>query len=248
MTVRLRRLADRDLPAVLDLERALFPEDAWTADMFAGELSGRAPGRYYLVAEEDGQIAGYAGLLAPEAGRGPAGRRRRRPEPGGQADVLTVAVAPGRWGRGIGSALLRALLAEAAERGCAEVFLEVRIDNPRAQRLYRRHGFADAGVRRGYYQPSGTDALVMRRPPAAAVPVPAPVPVPVPAPGAAADAVREGGSGADPALPGGAAAADPVREGGSGADPAPPGAAAADPAPAGGWPASPRPREPGRRP
>src|SRR5580704_15850431 len=77
---------------------------------------------------------------------------------------MTMAVTPSRWGQGIGSALLRALLSEAASRGCAEVFLEVRVDNPRAQRLYRRHGFADAGLRRGYYQPSGTDALVMRRP------------------------------------------------------------------------------------
>jgi ribosomal-protein-alanine N-acetyltransferase len=75
-----------------------------------------------------------------------------------------MAVASSHWGHGIGSALLEALLAEAAARGCAEVFLEVRVDNPRAQRLYRRHGFTDVGLRRGYYQPSGTDALVMRRP------------------------------------------------------------------------------------
>jgi [ribosomal protein S18]-alanine N-acetyltransferase len=54
------------------------------------------------------------------------------------------------------------LLAEAARRGCTEVFLEVRVDNDRAQRLYRRHGFTGVGIRRGYYQPSGTDALVMR--------------------------------------------------------------------------------------
>jgi ribosomal-protein-alanine N-acetyltransferase len=75
-----------------------------------------------------------------------------------------MAVATSHWGQGIGSALLQALLAEAAGRGCAEIFLEVRVDNPRAQQLYRRHGFTDAGLRRGYYQPSGTDALVMRRP------------------------------------------------------------------------------------
>jgi ribosomal-protein-alanine N-acetyltransferase len=146
-----------DLPAVLDLERELFPEDAWTRAMFAAEVSGRLPGRHYLVAEDDGQIVGYAGLLAPAPGGSPPG-------PGGQADVMTMAVAPSRWGQGIGSALLEALLAEAAGRGCAEVFLEVRVDNPRAQSLYRRHGFAEAGLRRGYYQPSGTDALVMRRP------------------------------------------------------------------------------------
>ena len=157
MTARLRRMAARDLPAVLDLERELFPEDAWTRDMFASELGGGSAGRYYLVAEEDGQVVGYAGLLAPVS-------RLPRPGPGGQADVLTMAVAPGHWGRGVGSALLEALLAEAAAQGCADVFLEVRVDNPRAQRLYRRHGFADVALRRGYYQPSGTDALVMRRP------------------------------------------------------------------------------------
>jgi ribosomal protein S18 acetylase RimI-like enzyme len=43
------------------------------------------------------------------------------------------------------------------------MFLEVRADNPRAQDLYRRFGFEEIGVRRGYYQPSGTDAIVMRR-------------------------------------------------------------------------------------
>jgi len=156
VTARLRRMVAGDLPAVLDLEHELFPEDAWTWEMFASELGGRSSGRYYLVAEEDGRVVGYAGLLAP------ASRRTRRGR-GGQADVLTMAVASSHWGQGIGSALLEALLAEAAARGCAEVFLEVRVDNPRAQRLYRRHGFAAAGLRRGYYQPSGTDALVMRR-------------------------------------------------------------------------------------
>jgi [ribosomal protein S18]-alanine N-acetyltransferase len=72
-------------------------------------------------------------------------------------------VATDRWGRGIGSALLNALLTEAARRGCTEVFLEVRADNGRAQQLYRRHDFTEIGIRRGYYQPSGADALVMRR-------------------------------------------------------------------------------------
>lgn len=146
-----------DLPAVLDLEHELFPEDAWTREMFASELRGGSAGRYYLVAEEGGRVVGYAGLLAPVS-------RRARPGRGGPADVLTMAVARSHWSQGIGSALLEALLAEAAARGCAEVFLEVRVDNTRAQRLYRRHGFADVGLRRGYYQPSGTDALVMRRP------------------------------------------------------------------------------------
>jgi [ribosomal protein S18]-alanine N-acetyltransferase len=156
-----------DLPAVLSLENDLFREDAWTREMFAAELAGGPGGRYYLVADDGGQVVGYAGLLAPPQGQAPSGRpvlSRSRREPPGQADVLTMAVATDHWGQGIGSALLQALLAEAAARNCGEVFLEVRVDNLRAQRLYQRYGFVQIGLRRGYYQPSGTDAIVMRCP------------------------------------------------------------------------------------
>jgi [ribosomal protein S18]-alanine N-acetyltransferase len=136
-----------DLDAIVALEQAVFGEEAWTRQMLAGELDQQPASRYYLVADDRGNVAGYAGLLGA----------------GWQGDVLTLAVAAPQWGRGIGTALLRALLAEAARRGCTEVFLEVRTDNDRAQRLYRRHGFTEIGIRRGYYQPSGADALVMRR-------------------------------------------------------------------------------------
>jgi ribosomal-protein-alanine N-acetyltransferase len=143
----LRPMTRADLPAVTGLERALFGDEAWTEGMLAAELDGLPGGRYYLVAEDGGVLVGYAGLLTPG---------------GGQADVLTLAVAEDRWGQRIGAALLDGLLGEAARRGCTEVFLEVRIDNDRAQRLYRGRGFNEIGIRRGYYQPSGTDALVMR--------------------------------------------------------------------------------------
>ncbi len=143
----LRPMTTADLDSVLGLELALFGEEAWSRQMLAGELSQQPASRYYLVAEDDGGIVGYAGLLAA----------------GGQADVLTIAVATARWGQGIGSDLLERLLAEAVRRGCTEVFLEVRADNARAQRLYHWWGFAEVGIRRGYYQPSGTDAIVMRR-------------------------------------------------------------------------------------
>jgi len=76
---------------------------------------------------------------------------------------MTIAVRSSYWGRGIGSALLAALLGAARDRGCGEVFLEVRADNPRAHGLYLRRGFTEIGVRRGYYQPSGMDAIVMRK-------------------------------------------------------------------------------------
>lgn len=148
MPITLRTMTSADLAAVLRMEHALFGDEAWSRQMLEGELAEQPRSRYYLVAEDDGVITGYAGLLAA----------------GTQADVLTLAVAEDRWSRGTGSALLEALLAEAARRGCTEVFLEVRADNARAQRLYRRFGFIQIGIRRGYYQPSGADALVMRRP------------------------------------------------------------------------------------
>jgi ribosomal-protein-alanine N-acetyltransferase len=144
--VEFRPMTTADLDRVLTLELDLFGEEAWSRQMLVGELGQQPASRYYLVAEQDGEIVAYAGLLVA----------------GEQGDVLTIAVAMARWGNGIGSALLDRLLAEASRRGCTEVFLEVRADNARAQRLYRWRGFTDVGIRRAYYQPSGTDAIVMR--------------------------------------------------------------------------------------
>jgi ribosomal-protein-alanine N-acetyltransferase len=145
----LRPMETADLERVLELERTLFPEDAWSPEMFSDELAQPEEARRYLVASDGPrELAGYAGMMFV---------------PGGQADVLTIAVQPDRWGHGIGSLLLGALIDEAGQRGCDEVFLEVRADNPRAHGLYERRGFAEIGIRRGYYQPSGVDAIVMRK-------------------------------------------------------------------------------------
>jgi [ribosomal protein S18]-alanine N-acetyltransferase len=137
-----------DMPAIMALEQELFPEDAWTTEMFAGEFAQPASRRLYLVAEEGNTLIGYGGMMFTG---------------GPQADVVTLAVAPAHWGRGAGTALLCALVDAAEVRGCGEVLLEVREDNPRARRLYLRNGFTEAGLRRGYYQPSGVNAVVMRK-------------------------------------------------------------------------------------
>jgi ribosomal-protein-alanine N-acetyltransferase len=92
-------------------------------------------------------VVGYAGLCTYDD----------------QSWVQNIAVRGDRQGRGIGAALLDDLLAEAARRGSRQVALEVRADNETAQRLYARRGFEAVAVRRGYYQPSNTDAVVMVR-------------------------------------------------------------------------------------
>ncbi|CCG05069.1 (SSU ribosomal protein S18P)-alanine acetyltransferase [Blastococcus saxobsidens DD2] len=134
-----------DLPRVMELEEELFAPDTWTAAMYREELA-QSGTRHYLVAEDDGVVVGYAGLIAYDE----------------EAHVATIGVAGARQGEGIGARLLDALLAE-ADRRSPVVLLEVRADNEPAQGLYRRRGFTEIGRRPRYYQPSGTDAVVMKR-------------------------------------------------------------------------------------
>jgi ribosomal-protein-alanine N-acetyltransferase len=168
MTVRLRPMTADDLPGVMVLEEELFAPDTWTEAMYRDELS-RGDTRFYVVAEfhlegdegddedededddaepETGEpvMVGYGGLIAYDD----------------EAHVATLGVTKALQGEGIGSLLLDALLAE-ADRRSPVVMLEVRADNDAAQRLYQRRGFTEIGRRRGYYQPSGADAVVMKR-------------------------------------------------------------------------------------
>jgi ribosomal-protein-alanine N-acetyltransferase len=133
---------------VLAIEADLFGAETWSASMFWNEL---ANGHHYLVAlDGHDQVTGYAGLAV---------------QPPDEAWVQNIAVRRDAHRRGIGRVLLEALLAEVARRGVGTVMLEVAVNNPAAQRLYAAYGFEPVGVRRGYYQPSNTDALVMMRRP-----------------------------------------------------------------------------------
>jgi [ribosomal protein S18]-alanine N-acetyltransferase len=116
----------------------------WSAADFTGFLSN--PLAFLLV-------EGDAGFLL---GRAVAG----------EAEVLTLAVAPDARRRGLGRKLVARFLYQARLRGAESAFLEVSAENAPAIALYESAGFAKAGVRRGYYQtPEGqrTDALVLAR-------------------------------------------------------------------------------------
>jgi ribosomal-protein-alanine N-acetyltransferase len=132
------------LEDVARLELDIFGADGWSAELFWSELA-QSGLRYYLVAEQRGRIVGYAGLAAFA-----------------ESWVQTVAVAQDLRGRGIGRRLMNALLSEARRRGARTCALEVRADNAVAQELYASLGFRRIGIRRGYYQPSGADALVLQ--------------------------------------------------------------------------------------
>ncbi|GGM22533.1 ribosomal protein S18-alanine N-acetyltransferase [Micromonospora yangpuensis] len=143
--VRLGRFRWWHIDEVLSIEADLFGPEQWSAGMFWGEL---ANGHHYLVAVDDDGLLGYAGLAVA---------------PPDEAWVQNIAVRRRAQRRGVGRLLLEALLAEAARRDARSTLLEVAADNAPAQRLYARYGFEPIGVRRGYYQPSNTDALVMQR-------------------------------------------------------------------------------------
>lgn len=121
----------------------------WSAADFAGFLAD--PLAFLLV-------EGDAGFLL---GRAVAG----------EAELLTLAVAPEARRRGLARNLVMRFLYQAKLRGAERAFLEVRADNAAALALYESAGFTAAGRRRGYYQDPDTgrtDALVLARELAAA--------------------------------------------------------------------------------
>lgn len=144
--VRLRAMTAADIPAVLPMEHDLFAEQAWTGDMLDEELADPDT-RHYVVAVDDEEIVGYAGLAAYRF----------------EAHVLTVGTRGDRQGEGIGRRMLRELLAEADRRKAERVILEVRSDNAPAIALYESERFVAVGVRKRYYQPGDHDAVVMVR-------------------------------------------------------------------------------------
>ena len=143
LAVHLVAMRRRHLRAVLRIEAQVYPRP-WTLGLFLSELSLR-PSRVYLVAKVGGTVVGFAGLMITVD----------------EGHVTTIAVDPAWQRRGIGARLLVALARAAIARGCRGLTLEVRMSNEPAQAMYRRFGFAPAGVRKGYYPETGEDALVM---------------------------------------------------------------------------------------
>ena len=133
----------RHLRSVLRIESSVYPRP-WSLGLFNSELSLKGS-RSYRVAKVGSAVVGYAGLM----------------HVAGEAHVTTLAVDPQFHRCQVGSRLLLALTRTAQDWGCTSLTLEVRMGNAPAQEMYRRFGFAPAGVRKGYYAETGEDALVM---------------------------------------------------------------------------------------
>lgn len=147
MTARIVPMTRAHIDAFMPHEHEMFGTEAWTARSYRDELADTRYRHYVAAEDDDGALLGWAGVMVV----------------GDSAQIMTIGVVPDAQRRGIGQLLLDALLDEARRRGAEAVFLEVRVDNAPALALYRRNGFTDLRVRRGYYGHGRVDGLEMQR-------------------------------------------------------------------------------------
>ncbi len=133
------RLADsNDVPALLAIQNDAPEAAQWSVDSLRSSLD------HCLVAELDGVVAGFLVYL---------------PVPPDEAEILNLAVDPGRRRRGVATRLVQALTAKVP----GAIFLEVRASNAAARALYEGLDFVVTAVREGYYHRPVENALVMKR-------------------------------------------------------------------------------------
>ena len=138
-----RPMQMEDLQAILEIERTSF-STPWSLQAFKAELKDNEYARY-LCLELEGQVIGYMGLwFILDEGH-----------------ITNIAIAPNFRGQHWGEYLMRSMMDRMVEQGMERMTLEVRTSNSPAQSLYKRLGFATAGVRKGYYADTQEDALIM---------------------------------------------------------------------------------------
>ena len=142
--MRIIEMKAHHVSQVAELEKLCFSAP-WSANSIAHELT--TDYSFWLVAEDDGTVAGYIGsqIAFPEA------------------DVMNVAVRPEYRRRGVGQILVEALSTHLRNIDCESLTLEVRASNAPAIALYEKLGFAQVGRRPGYYRNPKEDALILRK-------------------------------------------------------------------------------------
>lgn len=141
-----REMIALDVPVLVGIEKVIYPESPWSAAQFREELFGVPKTRKYIVALDDNEIIGYAGIALA----------------GDVADIHTLTVLPAFRRRGIASQMLKELEEWATQKGIANFMLEMREGNAEAQPLYEKYGYQVISRRDNYYAP-GIHALIMRK-------------------------------------------------------------------------------------
>jgi ribosomal-protein-alanine N-acetyltransferase len=141
--LRIERLRWWHLPDVAAMEVAIFGPEAWSEGLLWSELSA---GNDYRAVFDGERLLGYAGTALQDA----------------EMWLNNIAVDAAARRRGVARMLMDDAVARARAHGVKALYLEVAVDNVPAQRLYDGYGFYGIGVRKNYYQHTGTDAAVMR--------------------------------------------------------------------------------------
>lgn len=139
-----RKMTPEDVEAVHAIEVASFPTP-WTLDSFHYEMRENNFAHYVVAEDDNGKIIGFCGMwLVIDS-----------------AQITNVAVLETARGQKIGEGLMREAMDIARKHGVDVMSLEVRVSNIVAQNLYRKLGFQEGGIRKGYYTDNQEDALVM---------------------------------------------------------------------------------------
>jgi len=133
-----------DVPAMRALAEQADAAAQWPAERYRDLFRADAPKRIALLAEDAGELVGFVIALAA----------------GHEWELENIAVAASSRRRGVATALLGALIAQASANRAQSLFLEVRASNAAARALYGRLGFAECGRRLAYYQNPAEDAIV----------------------------------------------------------------------------------------
>ncbi len=142
-TLTVEPLRRRHLSTVRAIDAKVYPRP-WSLALYLQELN-RTDSRVYSVVRSGRTVVGYGGLMIV----------------GTDGHVTSVAVDPDFHGRGVATRALLSICRGGILKGCTALTLEVRSSNERAQALYGRFGFFEAGIRKNYYSDVGEDAIIM---------------------------------------------------------------------------------------
>jgi len=137
-------MRSKDIERVIEIENESF-NLPWSQGMFQTEISAPKNYSYFIVAENNGDILGYAGMWKIL----------------NEAHIGNLAVSPKSRKQGVGSALLSAIYYIANRIGANRAILEVRVSNLAAIDLYEKFGMKPAAIRKRYYLDNNEDALIM---------------------------------------------------------------------------------------
>ncbi|NLM13658.1 MAG: ribosomal protein S18-alanine N-acetyltransferase [Epulopiscium sp.] len=141
--IKISPMKEEHIPRIHEIEKSCF-SISWSKEAFENELKENSLA-YYIVAESEDAVLGYAGMwIIVDEGH-----------------ITNIAVHPDFQHQGVGTLLMQHLIDEAKRKHFFGLTLEVRESNIKAQNLYRKFGFVSEGLRKGYYQDTGENAIIM---------------------------------------------------------------------------------------